>query len=403
MRFFSDAPDEKTQTNPAPAQRQGSHAVSPDDLPGPDNPTGDDPAATDDRAPATALRDDGTFDDPVVRDADHDSLGRDPNHDPLVHDANHDPLVRDADDPLGPGADEDDPARRAAPDTAAKPFFGTGAEQSLDDPSGGPDAGHRDDEFAFQEPAPQPTAFGAATVGGAVAASAMAGVDRTDAQRTDRDRRADSDADIFPDRSTGNQPASDDQLRDDQPGHDRPGDDQLAGDRPGGDRLADDRGSRDVPGPGDPAEGTGGLQPAAHDTTPGATVGTSGFGSSDGNTTTAGPTGESAGSDDAVVAAPAPTGQLPGTAPVVPFAPLFADDQAHHIRDRWRDVQLRFIDDPRAAAAEARGLIDEAVDTLTAGLRTQRERLGAADTNDTEELRIQIRRYRDFLDHILQL
>jgi CHAD domain-containing protein len=65
-------------------------------------------------------------------------------------------------------------------------------------------------------------------------------------------------------------------------------------------------------------------------------------------------------------------------------------------------VQLRFVDSPKDAAAEAAELVDEAVEKLTASLRSQRDGL-TNDTEDTEQLRVQLRGYRDILNRILSL
>jgi hypothetical protein len=72
------------------------------------------------------------------------------------------------------------------------------------------------------------------------------------------------------------------------------------------------------------------------------------------------------------------------------------------LRDRWRDVQLRFVDDPKGATSDAAGLVDEAVDKLVQGLREQRGAL-AKGTDDTESLRVELRSYRDILDRLLGL
>ncbi|MFV2088873.1 hypothetical protein [Micromonospora sp. LOL_021] len=156
------------------------------------------------------------------------------------------------------------------------------------------------DEPVHHEPVEQPTAFGAATVGGAVAASAMAGPERLHEQRD-------------------------------------PGDDDTV-------RVGDG---------GEPPQ-TGQPVPAGH---------------------------------------PVPVG-------------IFAAEQADAFRDRWRDVQLRFVDDPHAAAGEAQNLVTEAVEALTAALTAQRDELGGwtdAGPEDTEQLRMAVRRYRDLLDRVLSL
>jgi hypothetical protein len=85
-------------------------------------------------------------------------------------------------------------------------------------------------------------------------------------------------------------------------------------------------------------------------------------------------------------------------------ATLFAEETAQDFRDRWRDVQLRFVDDPRAAVGEAQSLVEEAIEALSAALREQKAKLGGwqeSGSADTEQLRVAVRGYRDFLDRVL--
>jgi hypothetical protein len=96
-----------------------------------------------------------------------------------------------------------------------------------------------------------------------------------------------------------------------------------------------------------------------------------------------------------VAAAPAPVAAAASTA-------LFDKDDASGFQERWRDVQLRFVDSPKDAAGDAAKLVEEAVEKLTAALRSQREGLHA-DTDDTEQLRVQLRGYRDMLNRIIGL
>lgn len=95
---------------------------------------------------------------------------------------------------------------------------------------------------------------------------------------------------------------------------------------------------------------------------------------------------------------------LPGTVPSEPVGTLLSSEAAQGFRDRWRDVQLRFIDDPHAAAAEAQQLAEEAIDALTTALNRQKEDLNGWQRDqgdDTEQLRVVVRRYRDFIDRAL--
>jgi hypothetical protein len=103
----------------------------------------------------------------------------------------------------------------------------------------------------------------------------------------------------------------------------------------------------------------------------------------------------------------APDGELlPGDAKTEPVDAFFTDDDAQGFRARWREVQLRFVDDPQAAAQEAEALVGDAIDGLAAELSARREELAGwhgSDNSDTEKLRMAVRRYREFLDRMLDL
>jgi len=92
----------------------------------------------------------------------------------------------------------------------------------------------------------------------------------------------------------------------------------------------------------------------------------------------------------------------PGSVPEKNLDSLFGADSAKDFQERWREVQLRFVDSPKDAAAEAAGLVDEAVDRLTASLKAQKDTL-LSDSDDTEKLRLELRGYRDILNKILSL
>jgi hypothetical protein len=60
------------------------------------------------------------------------------------------------------------------------------------------------------------------------------------------------------------------------------------------------------------------------------------------------------------------------------------------------------VDSPRDATNDAAALLDEAVDKLSASLRRQKDSL-MQDSDDTEQLRVQLRGYRDMINRILDL
>jgi len=79
-------------------------------------------------------------------------------------------------------------------------------------------------------------------------------------------------------------------------------------------------------------------------------------------------------------------------------------DDPDSVRQRWNSVQVGFVDDPRQAVGDAGQLVDEVVELVVAGVGAQRDRLGetwSADDLDTEQLRLALRQYREFLDRLL--
>jgi hypothetical protein len=110
--------------------------------------------------------------------------------------------------------------------------------------------------------------------------------------------------------------------------------------------------------------------------------------------------------DERVTDAEPQAEMLPGDVPAEPVTALWGEDTAQSFRDRWRDVQLRFVDDPQGAARDAQSLVDDAVQSLTTALTGQRDQLGewtSTDGADTEQFRVAVRQYRDFLDRLLGL
>jgi hypothetical protein len=95
--------------------------------------------------------------------------------------------------------------------------------------------------------------------------------------------------------------------------------------------------------------------------------------------------------------------KMPGSVAEPDLGTLFAAADADSFHERWRDVQLRFVDSPKEATAEAAGLLDEAVEKLAAGLRAQKETVAHEASDDTERLRVELRGYREILVRILGL
>ncbi|MEO3923789.1 hypothetical protein ABGB07_08000 [Micromonosporaceae bacterium B7E4] len=257
----------------------------------------------------------------------------------------------------------------------------------------------------FHEPAPLPTTFGAATVGGAAAAAALAGSHR-DPRNEDTVRAGDGPADDridgvgderaegvgrqgVPDRSLGAADAAT---------ATRTGAPASGGAEP--DPPVDPRGrpgpegaavgvahpvNPDVLSAGDPDALTGGTRAAPQ------------AGGRDETATTGGTaTTDSGGTADG--------GLPPGAAPAEPIVAILDQEAVQGFRDRWREVQLRFVDDPPGATEEAHRLVRESVEAVTAALSRQRDELAGWQDDggtDTERLRMVVRRHRDFLDRLL--
>lgn len=74
------------------------------------------------------------------------------------------------------------------------------------------------------------------------------------------------------------------------------------------------------------------------------------------------------------------------------------------IQDRWKEVQVGFVDDPRSSVVEADALAAEVAEAVVASLEERRTALRAAwdeaEGVDTEVLRLALRDYRSFVRHL---
>ncbi|MET8280999.1 hypothetical protein [Micromonospora sp. NPDC005174] len=272
-------------------------------------------------------------------------------------------------------------------------------EDTLDD-RGTFDDPRVDDEGGFHEPGPLPTAFGATTVADAVAASALASP-RPQDQPDPRAERTAAPGD-------GAEDGEREGLRADPTAELHRRDDfaEVDGDTtPETDLDVEDRRTVVVPGSTDGApERRSDLTDWAGDPDA-ATAGAAGYGSAspemvdpDADAEPVATEGTGASLESAGTSRPA------GSTVATDAATLLDGDTAQGFRDRWRDVQLRFVDDPQAAAGEAQALVEEAIQALASALAAQKNTLGGwQDTGsaDTEQLRMAVRNYRDFLDRVL--
>jgi hypothetical protein len=85
--------------------------------------------------------------------------------------------------------------------------------------------------------------------------------------------------------------------------------------------------------------------------------------------------------------------------------PLFDEQATNTYRQRWQEVQSRFVDDPRKAVTEADVLVADLMQTLAKTFAD--ERAGLEETwkqggnASTEDLRIALQRYRSFFGRLL--
>ncbi|WP_439947445.1 hypothetical protein [Streptomyces sp. BBFR109] len=128
------------------------------------------------------------------------------------------------------------------------------------------------------------------------------------------------------------------------------------------------------------------------------------------------PTGPAAttGAGPAGTAGAATATGLSGTADPAGAKPVEGDDEIPRLldaldeqgfRDRWRETQSKFVDDPREAVHSADTLVADVIRTLTTTFAQQKQELegqwSQGERTDTEELRRALRRYRSFFNRLL--
>jgi hypothetical protein len=86
---------------------------------------------------------------------------------------------------------------------------------------------------------------------------------------------------------------------------------------------------------------------------------------------------------------------------------LFPADDLSGLRARWDDVQAGFVDDPKACVQKADGLVSDVVDQLTSSFSAARARLeeqwARGEDASTEDLRLALKRYREFFQKLLSV
>ena len=86
---------------------------------------------------------------------------------------------------------------------------------------------------------------------------------------------------------------------------------------------------------------------------------------------------------------------------------LFSNDDTSGFHSRWLDIQATFVDDPRECVQRADGLVSDVINQLTAGFAEARTNLeqqwGRGEDASTEDLRLTLKRYRDFFERLLSV
>jgi len=88
-------------------------------------------------------------------------------------------------------------------------------------------------------------------------------------------------------------------------------------------------------------------------------------------------------------------------------APLFGQGETEQFRSAWSDIQIGFVDEPRAAVQRADDLVARCIKRLAEGVAEERAKLepewDRGDNVSTEDLRQALRRYRSFFDRLLSV
>jgi hypothetical protein len=84
---------------------------------------------------------------------------------------------------------------------------------------------------------------------------------------------------------------------------------------------------------------------------------------------------------------------------------LFAGADLEKFRGEWNSVQAGFVDDPQRCVEQADSLVSDVVEQLSNSFAEARSRLeqqwSRGENASTEELRVALKRYREFFDRLL--
>lgn len=98
----------------------------------------------------------------------------------------------------------------------------------------------------------------------------------------------------------------------------------------------------------------------------------------------------------------------PGTGNINTSAePLFEPGDTEGLRTQWNEIQVGFVDEPRAAVEKADSLVAETIKRLADSFATSRRQLESEWDREgdvsTEGLRVALQRYRSFFNRLLSI
>jgi hypothetical protein len=89
------------------------------------------------------------------------------------------------------------------------------------------------------------------------------------------------------------------------------------------------------------------------------------------------------------------------------MGPLLPADEAGKFRERWENIQVGFVDEPRKAVEQADHLVAQTMHRLAETFAKERENLehqwDRGGEVSTEDLRLALRRYRTFFGRLMQV
>jgi uncharacterized spore protein YtfJ len=92
-------------------------------------------------------------------------------------------------------------------------------------------------------------------------------------------------------------------------------------------------------------------------------------------------------------------------APTVEAVPLLNLEESEHLRKRWMEIQVMFVDDPQSAVQKADALVSEMVENIIQMFASEHKTLevqwNQGKDLSTEDLRKSLQHYRSFFNRLV--